>query len=70
MAPDGRASLARLAVLVVAALGVWFWYAWFGSVPRTVWSVRFAEPSYSGQSAFCGKDQIVFSTETRWRGTT
>jgi hypothetical protein len=46
--------------LVVAALGVWFWYAWFGSVPRTYWSVRFDEPAYSGQSAFCGKDQIVF----------
>lgn len=46
--------------LVVAALGFWLWYAWFGSVPRTYWSVRFDEPAYSGQSAFCGKDQIVF----------
>ena len=46
--------------LAVAALGVWFWYAWFGSVPRVVWSVRFAEPAYSGQSAFFGQDQIVF----------
>jgi hypothetical protein len=46
--------------LAVAALGVWFWYAWFGSVPRTYWSVRFDEPAYSGQSVFCGKDQIVF----------
>jgi outer membrane protein assembly factor BamB len=46
--------------LVAAVLGVWFWYAWFGSVPKTAWSVRFAEPSYSGQSAFYGKDQIVF----------
>ena len=46
--------------LAVALLGFWFWYAWFGSVPKTIWSVRFPEPSYSGQSAFCGKDQIVF----------
>ena len=46
--------------LVAAVLGVWFWYAWFGSVPKTVWFVRFPERSYSGQSAFCGKDQIVF----------
>ena len=30
------------------------------SVPQTYWSVRFDEPAYSGQSAFCGKDQIVF----------
>ena len=46
--------------LLVAVLGVWFWYAWFGSVPKTAWSVRFAEPAYSGQSAFYGKVQIVF----------
>ena len=46
--------------LVVAALGFWFWYAAFGSRPKTAWSVRFAEPSYSGQTALCGKDQIVF----------
>ncbi len=49
-----------IGVLLVAALGVWFWYAWFGSVPRTYWMVRLAEPSYSGQTALCGKDQIVF----------
>ena len=47
-------------VLVVAALGFWLWYEAFGSRPRTSWSVRFAEPSYSGQSAYCGKDQIVY----------
>jgi outer membrane protein assembly factor BamB len=47
-------------VLVVAALGFWLWYEAFGSRPRTSWSVRFAEPSYSGQSASCGKDQIVY----------
>jgi hypothetical protein len=46
--------------LLVAVVGVWVWYAWFGSVPRTYWSVRFDEPAYSGQSAFYGKDQIVF----------
>jgi hypothetical protein len=49
-----------IGVLLVAALGVWFWYAWFGSVPRTYWSVRLAEPSYSGQTASGGKDQIIF----------
>ena len=30
--------------LAVVLLGVWFWYAWFGSVPKVVWSVRFPEP--------------------------
>jgi len=55
---------ARLAgaigALVVAALGFWVWYVAMGSRPKTAWSVRFAEPSYSGQTALCGKDQIVF----------
>ena len=46
--------------LVLAVLGFWVWYVASGSRPKPAWSVRFAEPSYSGQSAFCGKDQIVF----------
>ena len=46
--------------LLVAALAVWFWYEFVASRPHTYWSVRFAEPAYSGQSALCGKDQIVF----------
>lgn len=45
---------------VVAALGVWFWWVWFGSTPKPIFSVRFAEPAYSGQSAFAGTDQIIF----------
>jgi hypothetical protein len=49
-----------IGALVVAALGFWVWYVAFGSRPKTAWSVRFAEPSYSGQTALCGKDQIVF----------
>src|SRR5688572_6942628 len=49
-----------LGSLVVALLGVWFWWVWFGSIPKPVFSVRFPEPSYSGQSVFCGTGQIVF----------
>jgi len=45
---------------VVALLAVWTWWVWFGSTPKPVFSVRFAEPSYSGQSVFGGTDQIVF----------
>ncbi len=45
---------------VLVLLGVWFWWAWFGSVPKTYWAVRFPDRSYSGSTAFCGKDQIVF----------
>jgi outer membrane protein assembly factor BamB len=48
--------------LLVAFVAVWFWYSWFGCMPKPIFSVRFAEPAYSGQSAFAGKlsDQIVF----------
>ncbi len=51
-----------IGVLVALLLGFWFWYAWFGRTPKTMFSVRFPTPSYSGQSVICGKsrDQIVF----------
>ena len=49
-----------LGVLLLGGGGFWFWYAWFGSVPKTYWLVRFDEPAYSGRSAFYSKDQIVF----------
>ena len=47
---------------LAAVLGLWFWYAWFGSAPKTVFSVRFDQPAYSGQSAIAGDSQaqIVF----------
>jgi hypothetical protein len=46
--------------LLLAALGVWVWYVGFASRPSAIWSVRFTERSYSGQTAVCGPDQIVF----------
>ena len=46
--------------VVAALLGVWFWYAWFGSVPHPVFSVRFTDSARSGGSKLCGKSQIVF----------
>jgi hypothetical protein len=49
-----------LAAVVVALLGFWFWYAWFGSVPHPIFSVRFTEIAHSGQSRLCGNNQIVF----------
>jgi len=49
-----------VAALVVAALGFWTWYAWFGSVPRPVFSVRFDDRAYAGESKLCGTNQIVF----------
>jgi len=51
-------AVATVAIL----LSFWFWYAWFGCAPKPIFSVRFAEPSYSGQSVIAGnrQDQIVF----------
>jgi len=48
--------------VLVLFLGLWFWYAWFGRMPKTVFSVRFPAPAYSGHTVICGKnkDQIVF----------
>ena len=49
------------ALLIVTLLGVWFWYAWFGSQPRTAFKVRFEdEPALAGSSAICPDGQMVF----------
>jgi outer membrane protein assembly factor BamB len=48
------------ATLSIAAIAIWIWYTWFGLLPKQVLSIRFPEPSYSGQSAFAGTDQLVF----------
>ena len=47
---------------LVLAVGVWIWYAWFGSVPHQRFSVRFddSERSHYGASRLVGDDQIVF----------
>ncbi|MGA9450766.1 MAG: PQQ-binding-like beta-propeller repeat protein [Verrucomicrobiia bacterium] len=55
----GKISSA-IAAVVVALLGFWFWYAWFGSIPHPIFSVRFTSVAHSGQSRLCGNNQIVF----------
>ena len=51
---------AALGLLAVALAGVWIWYAWFGSVPHPVFTVRFPEKVYSGMARLCGEGQLVF----------
>jgi hypothetical protein len=41
-------------------LGFWFWYAWIGSVPHTMFSTRFDGISHSGTSWIVDGNQIVF----------
>jgi hypothetical protein len=45
---------------VVLVLGAWGWYAWVGSVPKVAFSVRMADPGYSGQVRVRPQDQVVF----------
>jgi hypothetical protein len=45
---------------VALMLGFWIWYAFVGSRPHPIFSVRFPEMSYAGNSRMVGKNQIVF----------
>jgi hypothetical protein len=45
--------------LMAVLVGVWFWYAWFGSEPRVVFSKRFDKSALAGGSALVGRDQII-----------
>jgi hypothetical protein len=51
---------AAVCAVLAAVAGTWVWYAWFGSHPKVVFSVRFSDPQYSGESRLCGTNQIVF----------
>lgn len=42
------------------ALAFWIWYAWIGSVPHPVLTVRWDDISHSGSSWIVGRDQLVF----------
>ena len=53
-------TVGSIAAVALFGLGFWFWYAWIGGTPKPVYSVAFAQPGYSGQTALCGKDQLVF----------
>lgn len=57
-----KVGLITLAVgtVIGLVLGGWGWYAWVGSVPKVVFSVRMTDPGYSGQVRVCAQDQVVF----------
>jgi hypothetical protein len=38
----------------------WFWYAWIGSVPKVLFSVRWDDISHSGGSWIVDRNEIVF----------
>ncbi len=37
----------------------WIWYAWYASVPKAVFSIRFEDRAYSGQTEFCGGQLVL-----------
>ena len=45
---------------VAVFICVWIWWAWFATVPHSIFSVRFPEMSYAGNSRIVGNNQIVF----------
>jgi hypothetical protein len=47
---------------IILFLGLWTWFAWFGSVPHPYLSVRFedGDRGYSGSVHLAGQDQVVF----------
>ena len=48
------------AVAAVAFVCLWIWWAWFATVPHAIFSVRFPDMSYAGNSRIVGKNQLVF----------
>jgi hypothetical protein len=53
-------AVVSLGVISVVWVAFWIWYTFFGLVPKPVYSVRFPEASYSGQTAFAGTNQLIF----------
>jgi len=45
---------------LVLLLGVWIWWTWIATVPHAIFSVRFPEISYAGNSRIVDKNQLVF----------
>jgi hypothetical protein len=49
-----------ISAVVLGVAGFWFWYAWFGSAPKPIFSVRFETPQMSGHSRLATNNQIIF----------
>lgn len=40
--------------------GFWFWYAWFGSVPKVAYSYKFPDKARVGSVQLAGTDQLIY----------
>jgi len=52
-------NAAAIAGGVLLVLGLWFWYAWFGSVPRPVFSAPLPEAAATGQLYAGPQNQFI-----------
>lgn len=57
--------------VVVILLSAWFWYAWFGCLPKPVFSVRFAQPAYPANPSSVAtiRIRLCFFMARPWPGT-
>jgi hypothetical protein len=46
--------------VVVTVLGVWFWWSWIATAPRTAFSLRFDRAAYSGACKLAPDNQLFF----------
>jgi outer membrane protein assembly factor BamB len=49
-----------IAALILGLIGFWIWYAWVGSVPKPMYSVKFTEAAGSGKCQVSEKTEVVF----------
>jgi PQQ-like domain len=58
---SGKARLITYSVMAVLALllGTWIWYAWFGSMPKKVYSVAFVKKQPRGYYKLIGPGQLL-----------
>jgi hypothetical protein len=49
-----------ITAVLVGVVGFWFWYAWFGSAPKPIFSVRFEAPQLSGHVRLATNNQVIF----------
>jgi hypothetical protein len=55
------AIIAGIGVVVLAAVGVWFWYAWIGSVPKVSYAAKLTATGMAGEiGQGASADTLVF----------
>jgi hypothetical protein len=48
-----------IAAVLLLGFGFWFWYAWFGCVPKVAYAHRYEYPGFSGGMHLAAQQQLV-----------